>query len=79
MAVTTTKVLRLSFTTTGGKAYNITVANPKAGLDTAAIQEVMQMAIDKDIFITTSGALTGIRDIKVIDTSVNDLYDPLSS
>ena len=28
------------------------------------------------IFLTSSGALTGKRDIRVIDTTTNDLYDP---
>ena len=37
---------------------------------------VMNSIIASDIFITSSGALIGIRDIKVIDTMTDDLYDP---
>ena len=37
---------------------------------------VMNSIIASDIFITSSGALIGIRDIKIIDTTTDDLYDP---
>jgi len=36
----------------------------------------MNSLIASDIFITPSGALTGIRDVKVVHTTTNDLYDP---
>lgn len=36
----------------------------------------MNSLIASDIFLTPSNALTRIRDIKVIDTTTNSLYDP---
>jgi Protein of unknown function (DUF2922). len=79
MAVTTNRVLRLTFTTTGGKTYAITVPNPKADLQQAEAMAVMNSLIASDIILTSSGALMGIRDIKVIDTTTDDLYDPLQT
>ena len=76
MALTTNRVLRLTFTTAGGKTYAMTVPNPKVDVQQAEAMAVMNSIIASDIFITSSGALIGIRDIKVIDTSTNDLYDP---
>lgn len=76
MAVTTNKVLRLTFTTAGGKTYAITVPNPREDLQQAEAMAAMNSIITSDLFLTSSGALIGIRDIKVIDTTTNDLYDP---
>lgn len=76
MAVTTSKVGRLTFTTAGGSTFAITIPDPKADMQLAEAVAVMNSLIASDIFITPSGALTGIRDIKVIDTTTNDLYDP---
>lgn len=76
MAITSNKILRLTFTTAGGKTFAITIPNPKEGLDKAEAEVVMDMIIEKDIFLTSSGALVGKRDIKIINTTTNDLFDP---
>ena len=76
MAVTTSKVARLTFTTAGGSTFAITIPDPKADMQLAEAVAVMNSLIASDLFITPSGALTGIRDIKVIDTTTNDFYDP---
>ena len=76
MAVTTNKVVRLTFTTAGGKTFSITIPDPREDLDKAQAEAVMDTIIQKNIFLTSSGALTGKRDIRVIDTTTNDLYDP---
>ncbi|UWG98209.1 DUF2922 domain-containing protein [Dehalobacter sp. DCM] len=76
MAITNNRVLRLTFTTAGGKTLAVTVPNPKTGLLQAEVMAVMNTIITSDIFLTSSGALTGIRDIKVVDTTTDDLYDP---
>jgi hypothetical protein len=76
MAVTTNRVLRLTFSTAGGKTLAITITNPKANLQQAEAMAVMNSLIASDIILTSSGALIGIRDIKVIDTTTDDLYDP---
>lgn len=76
MAIITNKVVRLSFTTAGGKTFSITIPNPRDDLDQAEVLAVMDTIVSSNIFLTTSGALTGIRDVKVIDTVTNDLFDP---
>ncbi len=76
MAVTTSKVVRLTFATAGGGTFALTLPNPKEDLQPAEAVTVMNSLIESDIFLTSSGALTGIRDIKVIGTVTTDLYDP---
>jgi len=76
MAVTTNKVVRLTFTTAGGKTFSITIPDPREDLDKAQAEAVMDTIIQKNVFLTSSGALTGKRDIKVVGTTTNDLYDP---
>ncbi|KJR46376.1 Type II restriction enzyme, methylase subunit [Desulfosporosinus sp. I2] len=76
MAVTTNKVVRLTFTTAGGKTFSITIPDPREDLDKAGAEAVMDTIIQKNIFLTSSGALIGKQDIKVVGTTTNDLYDP---
>jgi len=78
MAVTTSRMLRLTFTTDGGKTFAVTIPNPKVDLQQAEAEAVaaMDSIITSDLFLTSSSALTGIRDIRVIDTTTNDLFDP---
>ncbi|MHB8074778.1 DUF2922 domain-containing protein [Desulfosporosinus fructosivorans] len=75
MAVTTSRVLRLTFTTAGAKTFAITVPNPRVDLQQAEAVAAMNSIIASDLFLTSSGALTGIRDIRVIDTTTDDLFD----
>ncbi len=76
MATTNTKVVRLSFTTEGGKTFTITIPNPREDLNQTQVLTVMNTIVSGNIFLTTSGALTGIRDVKVIGTVTDDLFDP---
>lgn len=76
MGISTNKVLKLSFTTAGGKTFTLSLPNPREDLSQAEILAVMNQMIAEDILMTTSGALTGVKDAKVIDTVVNDLFDP---
>ena len=76
MAVTTNKVVRLTFTTAGGKTFSITIPNPREDLEKAEAETVMDTIIQKNIFLTSSGELIGKRDIRVVGTTTNDLYDP---
>ncbi len=64
MAVTTNKVVRLTFTTTGGKTFSITIPDPREDLDKAEAEAVMDTIIQKNVFLTSSGELIGKRDIK---------------
>lgn len=75
MATTTKKVLRMTFTNTSGNAVTITLPQPKDGLTTAQIEAVMDQIITKNIFLTSGGELIAKRDVKIVDTTTNDLYD----
>ncbi|KGK82914.1 hypothetical protein DP73_20165 [Desulfosporosinus sp. HMP52] len=76
MAITTNKVVKLTFTTAGGKTFSITIPDPREDLDKAEAEAVMDTIIQKNVFLTSSGELIGKRDIKVVGTTTNDLYDP---
>ncbi len=77
MAISNNKILRLSFSTAGGKTFTLSILNPREDLSQAEILSVMDRMIEEDILMTTSGALTGVKDIKVVNTVVNDLFDPV--
>ena len=77
MAVTTNRVVRMTFTTTTGRVYSLTLPNPRADLSKEDVEAAMDIILTKNIFITTGGELVGKKDIKIIDTSTEDLYDPL--
>ncbi len=76
MAISTSKNLRLVFDTTAGNSFTITLPEPKADLTAPQIETVMDLIIAKDIFTTSGGNLTAKRDIKIVDTVTNDLFDP---
>ncbi|AFL99017.1 MULTISPECIES: DUF2922 domain-containing protein [Desulfitobacterium] len=77
MAIATNKILRLSFSTAGGKTFTLTIPNPREDLSQAEILAVMDKMISEDILMTTSGAITGVKDIRVVNTVINDLFDPV--
>lgn len=76
MAITTTKVLKLTFGTTGGKTITITVANPREDISQTEVETVMETILQKNIFMTSSGELSLKRDARVVGTSTQDLFDP---
>ena len=62
MAVTTNKVVKLTFTTAGGKTFAITIPDPREDVDQAQAEAVMDTIIQKNVFLTPSGELIGKRD-----------------
>jgi len=76
LAVTTNRTARLTFATTGGNTFSLTVPQPREDILLTEAMDVMNSLIASGIFLTTNGALTGVKDIKVIETTTNDLYDP---
>ncbi|HWQ43269.1 MAG TPA: DUF2922 domain-containing protein [Desulfosporosinus sp.] len=51
MAVTTNKVIRLTFTTAGGKTFAVTIPDPRENLDKAEAEAVMDTIIQKNVFV----------------------------
>lgn len=76
MAVTTSsKTLRLTFTTALGTSHSISLKHPRADLTAAEAEATMDLIIAKNIFLTTGGAYVAKKDIKVLDNTTTDLYD----
>ncbi|MDR3543955.1 MAG: DUF2922 domain-containing protein [Desulfosporosinus sp.] len=75
MATTTKKVLRMTFNNSSGNVVTITLPEPKASLTAAQIEAVMDQIITKNIFLTAGGELVSKRDVKIIDTTTDDLFD----
>lgn len=75
MASVSKKVLRMTFNNASGSAVSFTLPEPKADVTAAAIEAVMDQIIAKNIFLTTGGELASKRDIKLVDTTTDDLYN----
>ncbi|HZK84314.1 MAG TPA: DUF2922 domain-containing protein [Desulfosporosinus sp.] len=75
MASVSKKVLRMTFNNILGSAVSFTLPEPRLDLTGAEIEAVMDQIIAKDIFLTTGGTLVSKRDIKLIDTTTDDLYE----
>ena len=76
MAVTTNRTARLTFATTGGNTFSLTIPQPREDIQLTEAMDVMNLLIAGGVFLTKNGTLTGVRDIKVIETTTDDLYDP---
>jgi len=75
MASTSKKVLRITFNNALGSAVSFTLPEPKIAITAAEVETVMDLMIAKNIFLTSGGALVSKRDIKIVDTTTDDLYD----
>ncbi len=75
MATSTKKVLRMTFNNAMGGTSSITLAEPKDGITTVEIEAVMDQIITKNIFLGSGGALISKSDIKIVNTTTDDLYD----
>lgn len=71
-----TKVLRMVFKNQSGSNFTISLDNPREDLTAAEIEGVMEQVIARNIFLTTGGELVSKYDIKIVDTTTNDLYEP---
>lgn len=76
MATTTSsKVLRMSFNNAMGGSYTISLPDPKEGITAVEIEAVMDQIIAKNVFFTSGGALISKRDVKIVNTVTDDLFD----
>lgn len=73
---TTNKTLRMVFSSQAGRNVTITLDNPRSDLTAAEIEAAMDLIIARNIFTSSGGDLAAKQDIKVIDTTTDDLYDP---
>jgi len=73
---TTAKTLRMIFSSQAGRSVTLTLDNPRSDLTAAEIEATMDLVIARNIFNSSGGDLVTKQDIKVIDSTTNDLYDP---
>lgn len=73
---TTAKTLRMIFSSQAGRSVTLTLDNPRSDLTAAEIEAAMDLVITRNIFNSSGGDLVTKQDIKVIDSTTNDLYDP---
>ena len=76
MAMTNRQILRMVFANQAGGNVTINIDNPRENLSPAEITAAMDVIIAKNIFTSPGGDLVGKKDVKIIDTATNDLYEP---
>lgn len=69
----TAKTLEMTFSTDLKKSVTLSLSDPKDEITKAEVTPVMQSIIDKDLIVSTSGALDGIGKIQIRETTVTDL------
>ncbi|MEA5022062.1 Protein of unknown function (DUF2922) [Desulfitobacterium sp. LBE] len=77
MAIINKTVLKLTFNTTGNKTFALSLDDPRPGLTANEIEAAMDTMIQRNIFLSPSGELTGKRDIRIVGTTIDDMFDPL--
>lgn len=73
---TNTKTLRLVFRNQEGKNVTISLDNPRSDVTSAEIEAAMDLVIARNIFTSSGGDLVSKQDIRIIDSTTNDLYTP---
>jgi len=73
---TTVQSLRMVFRNQAGRNVTITLENPRDNLTAAEIEAAMDLIIARNIFTSSGGDLVAKQDIRLIDTTTNDLYEP---
>ena len=75
MSITTKRTLRMVFETNLVGSMTITLADPKEDLTPAEIESVMDLIISKNVFSNTAGHPVAKKDVKIVETITEDLYD----
>lgn len=68
-----TKNLEMIFVNAAGGKVILRVAEPKDNLQASEVQTVMNQIVNKDIFISSGGRLTGIAGARVVSRDVTEL------
>lgn len=76
LGVSNSKVLKLVFENQAGGSFTVSVNDPRENVTAAEAEAVMDTIIAANIFQTSGGDLVAKKDIKIVDQTVNDLYDP---
>ena len=74
--VTNSSVLRMVFRNAEDKNVTITLDNPRPDVTGTEIEAVMDLIIARNVITSSGGDLVAKQDIRIIDSTTNDLYDP---
>ena len=74
--VTNSSTLRMVFRNAEDKNVTITLDNPRPDVTGAEIEAAMDLVIARNIITSSGGDLVAKQDIRIIDSTTNDLYDP---
>jgi len=72
----TTKTLRMVFKNQSGKNVTFSLGNPRDDVTATDIEAAMDLVINRNVFSSPGGDLVSKQDIRIIDSTTNDLYDP---
>jgi hypothetical protein len=73
---TNSKTLRMVFRNQAGKNVTVSLDNPRSDVTSAEIEAAMDLVIARNIFTSSGGDLVSKQDIRIIDSTTDDLYDP---
>ncbi|QZY55853.1 DUF2922 domain-containing protein [Crassaminicella profunda] len=68
-----TKRLEMIFKNEGGKTTKMSVDNAKEDISKEQVEAAMQTIIDKNVFETNSGVLTGIDSARIVTTDIDEI------
>lgn len=73
-----TQTLRLSWRNEAGRIYSLSINNPRDNITQTEIENFMDLAIAKNVILSSGGALVAKADAHLIDQEDSDLYTPVS-
>ena len=73
---TNAKTLRMVFRNQAGKNVTISMDSPRDDVTSAEIEAAMDLIIARNIFTSAGGDLVSKQDIRIIDSTTDDLFDP---
>ncbi|MBM7867676.1 DUF2922 family protein [Heliobacterium gestii] len=70
------ETLELVFTNQLGREVVLRVKDPKSDLTSAQVTAAMDRIIATNIFTTTGGDLINKKDVRLVSSNVQDLWNP---
>jgi len=68
------KTLQMVFSTAGGGKVTLSLDAPQEDLTAGDVQAAMQVIVDKNIFSSTGGDLTGVVGAQIITREIVPLF-----
>ncbi|QYY43722.1 DUF2922 domain-containing protein [Aneurinibacillus thermoaerophilus] len=67
------KTLELTFTMSSGGTMRIIIPNPKLPVDSVEVARVMDLIVDKQMFVTKAGHVVGKKAARLLDQTVSSI------